>query len=53
MRFAVKRAILMAVRALRKRLKTLGCKVDCRTQRLEDGGYEVVLKIHSIESMES
>ena len=49
----IRNQALRIVRLLRVKMSKLGCKVDCRTQHMENGELVVTLRIHSMDSISS
>lgn len=49
----IRNQALRIVWLLRVKMRKLGCKVDCRTQHMENGELVVTLRIHSMDSISS
>lgn len=49
----IRNEALRILRLLRVKMEKLGCKVDCRTQHMENGDLVVTLRFHSMDSISS
>ena len=49
----IRNEALRILRLLRVKMGKLGCKVDCRTQHMENGDLVVTLRFHSMDSISS